>query len=350
MAIAIENEVCYNDVGLIKYNNGGYAMKNKKTVRLLLLLAVVLVMTLVATSCSKSNGSLGYDEDTFYSEEGNMGEVGSSLPSYSEKGEMADNSADKIEDSELAPKIIKTASVDAETRDFTGAVAQIESSVKALGGYIESCNITNRSYTYSGGVSATRNANYVLRIPADKLDEFLSEAGALLNVTASSSKAEDISGEYYDIQARISVLETERALVEKMLSEADDVDTMISLESRLYDIIYEIESYKTAIKVYDSKVSYSTVNLSIREVADLTDIDADPSFASRFQRAVFESWDNTVAYGEEFVIWLVYAMPGIIVVCVTLLVGAAIPVSLALILFLLIRGAVKRAKRRKRTS
>ena len=59
-----------------------------------------------------------------------------------------------------------------------------------------------------------------MRIPADKLDAFLTETGELLNVTSSNSNAEDISGKYYDIQARISVLETERQLVEKMLSEA----------------------------------------------------------------------------------------------------------------------------------
>lgn len=325
-------------------------MKNKKLLRSAILATVILALTLSFASCAKSNGMV-YDEDMMYpeAEDGYVGDSGSSLPSYDEKGEMADDLADKTEDEgELTPKIIKTASLEAETKDFTGAITEIESSVKALGGYIESCNVTNRSYTYSGESVVTRNASYVLRIPAERLDEFLAEAGELLNVTSSSSNADDISGEYYDIQARVSVLETERVLVEKMLSEAKDIDTMISLERRLYDIIYEIESYKTAIKVYDSKVAYSTVNLSVKEVADLTELDADPSFGARFERALSESWDNTVAFGEELVIALVYAMPVIVVMGAIALVGLVLLLAAALIIFLIIRGIVKKILKTKR--
>lgn len=325
-------------------------MKNKNLLRSVILAAMITALTLSFASCAKSNGMM-YDEDMAYPEieDGYVGDSGSSLPSYEEKGEMADDLADKTEDEgELSPKIIKTASLEAETKDFKGAIAEIESSVKALGGYIESCNVTNRSYTYSGESVVTRNANYVLRIPAERLDEFLAEAGELLNVTSSSSNADDISGEYYDIQARVSVLETERVLVEKMLSEAKDIDTMISLERRLYDIIYEIESYKTAIKVYDSKVAYSTVNLSVKEVADLTELDADPSFGARFERALYESWDNTVAFGEELVIALVYAMPVIVVMGAMALGGFVLLLVIAFILFLIIKGIVKKILKAKR--
>ena len=325
-------------------------MKNKNLLRSVILAAMITALTLSFASCAKSNGMM-YDEDMAYPEieDGYVGNSGSSLPSYEEKGEMADDLADKTEDEgELSPKIIKTASLEAETKDFKGAIAEIESSVKALGGYIESCNVTNRSYTYSGESVVTRNANYVLRIPAERLDEFLAEAGELLNVTSSSSNADDISGEYYDIQARVSVLETERVLVEKMLSEAKDIDTMISLERRLYDIIYEIESYKTAIKVYDSKVAYSTVNLSVKEVADLTELDADPSFGARFERALSESWDNTVAFGEELVIALVYAMPVIVVMGAMALGGFVLLLVIAFILFLIIKGIVKKILKAKR--
>ena len=325
-------------------------MKNKNLLRSVILAAMITALTLSFASCAKSNGMM-YDEDMAYPEieDGYVGDSGSSLPSYEEKGEMADDLADKTEDEgELSPKIIKTASLEAETKDFKGAIAEIESSVKALGGYIESCNVTNRSYTYSGESVVTRNANYVLRIPAERLDEFLAEAGELLNVTSSSSNADDISGEYYDIQARVSVLETERVLVEKMLSEAKDIDTMISLERRLYDIIYEIESYKTAIKVYDSKVAYSTVNLSVKEVADLTELDADPSFGARFERALSESWDNTVAFGEELIIALVYAMPVIVVMGAMALGGFVLLLVIAFILFLIIKGIVKKILKAKR--
>ena len=323
-------------------------MKTKKTLKLFALAAAALAVLVMLASCGKSNDGMAMEDAEIAPEyKDEMNSSGSSMPSYSEKGEMADDALTDKEDGaqeEYAPKIIKTATLSAETKDFSSAVAEIEAKVNTLGGYIESCSIQNMNHSYSGETYSTRNASYVLRIPADKLDTFLSEAGELLNVTSSSTNAEDISGEYYDIEARINVLETERALVEKMLSEAKDVDTMIDLERRLYDIIYEIESYKTAIKVYDSKVAYSTVNLSVREVADLTDLNADDSFGGRLKRAVAESWDNTVEFAADFVIFLVYAAPVLAVMGI----GVAICAAVAIVIAVIVRFIVRKVRAKKK--
>lgn len=155
-----------------------------------------------------------------------------------------------------------------------------------------------------------------LRIPAEKLDEFLAKTGTLVNVVSSSTSADDVSGQYYDIEARLSVLETERAVLEKMLAASTGVNEMISVEKRLYDVIYEIESYKTQLKVYDSKIAYATVHITLREVANLTVVADDPTFGARFSQAVSESWQNFVTFCKDFVIWLVYALPTLILLCV----------------------------------
>ena len=333
-------------------------MKNQKTLKLLLLAATLIAAIFIFASCAKANDGMDIEEQPYPEYDNMADDSGSSLPNYNEKGEMAE-ATDKTETEdkdEFEPKIIKTATLDAETKDFTVAIKEIESSVKELGGYIGSCNINNMNYSYSGGNYTARNANYVLRIPADRLDEFLSEAGETLNVVSSSSNATDISGEYYDLQARINVLETERELVSQMLSEAKDINTMISLEQRLYDIIYEIESYKTAIKVYDSKVSYSTVTLNIREVADLTELDTDPSFGARVKKALSESWSNTVEFLEGLVIVIIYIAPALIFIGISAIavggvgltvagVCIAVAAAVAYLVFLIVRAIVRRAKR-----
>jgi hypothetical protein len=315
--------------------------------KLLILAAAMLATLVVLVSCAKSNDGMAMEDVEMAPEVSDKNNSsGSSLPSFDEKGEMADD-AEGGEDvgGQYAPKIIKTATLSAETKDFSSAVSEIEAKVKTLGGYIESCNIQNMNYSYSGSTYSTRNASYVLRIPADKLDTFLSEAGELLNVTSSSTNAEDVSGEYYDIEARINVLETERELVEKMLSEAKDINTMIDLERRLYDIIYEIESYKTAIKVYDSKIAYSTVSLNVREVADLTDLNVDDSFGGRLKRAVKESWKNTVEFAADFIIFLIYAAPFLAVMGAGVISCAVVVIVIAAVISAIVRKV--RAKKKK---
>ncbi len=314
-------------------------MKSKKIIRIAALAVAIFAALAMLASCSAASGKDGMateDIEMVQPDSSNTG-TGSTLPSYEEKGDMADSAAggDAVE---YAPKVIRTADITAETQDFSTAIAEVEKNVRELGGYIESCNTQNRS-TGSGG----RYANYVLRIPAESLDAFLARTGELLNVTSSSSAAKDISGEYYDIEARIGVLETEKALVEKWLSEASTQSSMLELERRLYDIIYEIESYKTAIKVYDSKVAYSTVNLNIHEVANITPVAEDMGFGTRLKNAVTESWQNTVELAEELLIVLIYVAP--------FLVALAVPaVALALIILIVVLIIRKRIRKAKKAS
>jgi len=318
-------------------------MKKQKILRIFALAIAFIMMTAILASCSAK--ALDSSENVLYDE--NVNNSGSSSPSYEYKDEAGKEEAGEGADindgsdmGEYEPKIIRTANVNAETRDFNGAVAEIERRVGELGGYIENCNIQNMNQSYNGGAVSNRYANYVLRIPAEKLDSFLAETGELLNVTSSSSSATDISGEYYDIQARISVLETERQLLEKMLSEATSLNNMLTLEERLYDVIYEIESYKTAIKVYDSKVAYSTVNLTVREVANLTPLTEDNTFGARFKKAVTESWNNTIEFAKDLVIFLVYVAPALVVMGIGL---AAVAITV-LIVVKIIRRRVRKNK------
>ena len=313
-------------------------MKNQKTLRILALAAALLASVVMLASCSSAskNGMAMEDADMVLKDQ--VENSGSTIPSYNEKGEMADSATGTENNAEFAPKIIRTANLTAETQNFTDAIAEIENDVKALGGYIESCNIQNLNKGYNNSSAAVRNASYVLRIPAEKLDDFLAEAGELLNVTSSSSNAEDVSGEYYDMEARISVLETERQLVEKMLSEATTINNMITLEERLYEIIYEIESYKTAIKVYDSKVAYSTVNLTVREVANLTPVVEDTSFGARFKNAAMESWQNLVEFTQELVRVLVYVAPAVIII-------GAVAVALGVVALIVVAVVKKRVRK-----
>ena len=317
-------------------------MKNRSLIKIAAIVLTCIIAAACLVSCGKSAGSAYDSEDMITNGSGSeIGDAGSSLPKPEYSGSddaLKDESQSGENAGEFKPKIIRTVTINAETRDFTSAISEIEASASELGGYIETCNIRNANNSYRGANVTERYADYVLRIPAEHLDAFLAETGALLNVTSTNSTADDISGEYYDIQARISVLETEKQLLEKMLSEADSVDTMLTLEKRLYDVIYEIESYKTSIKVYDSKVAYSTVNLYVREVAELTDTEEDKTFIERLGNAASETWKGTVVFAQEFVIACVYLIPVAIV-------GAVIIAVNAVIVIIIVKSAKRRARR-----
>ena len=287
-------------------------------------LCLLLCTACLLVSCSKSadfaatdelpmiqNSASGSASPGASPDATNKSEIGEAMGGATEDGDAAENVQGETKEYEV--KIIRTAKVSAETKNFDSAIVDIEGEVESLGGYMESSEITGRNYASQNNNHATRSAKFSIRVPAEKLDAFLGKAGELLNVTSTTTTATDISNEYYDIEARLNVLRTERQVLEKMLAESTNINNMITVEQRLYDVIYEIESYETMLRVYDSKVAYSTVTLELWEVTDLTVVLEENTFGARFKKALSESWRNFVDFCKDAVIWLVYALPALLV-------------------------------------
>ena len=125
-----------------------------------------------------------------------------------------------------------------------------------------------------------------IRIPAENLDAFLAQLGDTINIVDNQSTVDDVSSKYYDIVSRLETLEAERTALTNMYASADTVEYMLQIQKRLYDVIEEIESYKTTLKYYDNQVAYSTVNLLIEEVIEYTEKVPEPAtFGERISRA-----------------------------------------------------------------
>lgn len=162
-------------------------------------------------------------------------------------------------------KLIKTVSMDVETEEFDVLLSKLEQRVEALNGYIETSDISGNSRYY-----VTRSADLTIRIPQDKLDGFIEEVAEISNITWKSENVKDITLEYVDVESRKRALEIEQERLMELLEQAESVEEIISIESRLSDVRYELQSYASQLLVYDNQVNYSTVYLDISEVQRLT--------------------------------------------------------------------------------
>ena len=315
-------------------------MKNK---RLIAIALTVLFMISLLTSCSAKADMESMNQaiyDGAYSESADMMEVVAST-SASSKPSSAGNvnlggTADRetTESAEFASKIIKTVNMNSETKEYDRAITELERLITENGGFIESSSSNGQSLHQSGVYQ--RTAKYTIRIPAEKLEGFLSASQQLLNVTYSHVGSQNVTTEYYDMQSRLEVLRTERDALNAMLEKADTVDNMLMIRDRLYNVIEEIEAYETQLRLYDSLVSYSTVNMTVDEVVEYTKIVVDePTWGERLVEAFRESWQDFADGFQDFTVNFLYAIP-------TLMVLGAIAVAVILILRAIIR-------KRKRT-
>lgn len=202
--------------------------------------------TYEATECAEATGLYEGDYDNGMMEECSV-------------EAMADNDGGMLYDNR---KLIKTVNLDVETEEYDALLPNIEVKVNQLGGYIE-------NYTTSGR-DMNRYANMTARIPADKLDQFVDIVGQSSNIVYRNEYVEDVTLSYVDLQSHKDMLRAEQDRLIEFMERAETMEDIITLESRLTDVRYELESMEAQLRTYDNQITYSTVVISVSEVEKFT--------------------------------------------------------------------------------
>ena len=91
-----------------------------------------------------------------------------------------------------------------------------------------------------------------------------------------------------------------------MLEKAETVADMISIEERLSDVRYKIESLTSQLRNWQREVDYSTVNIKLREVEKLTE--APPDLPRTYWQQMGDGLSNTLKGIGRFFAWLFKAV------------------------------------------
>ncbi len=232
-------------------------------------------------------------------------------------------------------KILRTVKIYSETKNFTNATETVKKELLAAGGYIQSSEITGGESLYNGS-KTPKKATFVLRVPADKLDNYVDLLKNMLNVTSYTENTKDVTLDYYDLQSRIKTLEMKKSSLETLLENAKSVNEIKTYQDELFSVITEIESLKSKLNVYDNKVNYSTVGLSITEVLEYTETNnGNQSFGNKLYDTFVSSWEGMGTFFEYFAIFIVAVFPALLIL------GAV-----AAIVIIIVK-LVKRKKRNK---
>lgn len=203
-------------------------------------------------------------------------------------------------------KLIKNVNLQVETEAFDELIVAVGNRTEGLGGYIE------ESYTYNGSQyygRGTRNASMTIRIPVEKLEEFLSDISEASNVISRNDSVTDVTLQYVDMESHKKALVAEQDRLLELLEMAENVEDIISIESRLSEVRYQIESMESQLRTMDNQVSYSTIYLSIEEVKQYTPV-AEQSIGEKivtgFQRSLVDVGNGFVNFGVGVLINLPY--------------------------------------------
>ena len=229
--------------------------------RIVSIIAVLLIalLTLSIVSCgsgAKENDSMSYEDMA----------PGSSV----ENGKTEDTFTTTTGD---GSKMIKTANISAETKDYAKSTDDLKALITSLGGHISNSSASENA-SYRGDGTTEKNANYTIKIPAESFDSFTNSLDNIVNVVNLSTSTQDVSESYFTLQARISTLESKREGLVTMLKNVDvntDFTTWQKINAELTEIDTQLNIYNEQLKSLDNQVTYSTVTLSLREVVEYTE-------------------------------------------------------------------------------
>lgn len=167
-------------------------------------------------------------------------------------------------------KLIRTVELNLETENYDSLIEGLEQQINELGGYIEYKDAYHGNYNSKKNGYRNRHANITARIPANKLDEFTGKVAEIGNITYESESVEDVTLQYVDLSSHKKMLVAEQTRLMELLENANSMEDIITIESRLSEVRYQIESMESQLRTFDNQVDYSTVHINVEEVEHYT--------------------------------------------------------------------------------
>jgi hypothetical protein len=206
----------------------------------------------------------------------------------------------------LERKIIYTASVDLVVEDFSAIPTKVTDLVQRYDGFIAKSQV-------SGDAGESRSGRWTLRIPILRFDAFLQEAqGQLGEVKSLSRDSQDVSEEFFDVEARIQNKRQEESRIIKLLAEqTGTLEEVLRIERELSRVREEIERFEGRKRVLSDLTSLTTITLRIDEARHF-----EPELATTFGDRIRRAFDGSIwtmqRLGENLAVVLVAAGPWLV--------------------------------------
>lgn len=116
-----------------------------------------------------------------------------------------------------------------------------------------------------------RSARLTMRVPAARFDEALDRLKRLdAEVVSSRVDTKDVTDQFVDLDARLTSKKREVQQYQSLLSQAKTVDDTLKVTQALARAQTELEQLQGQMNALNGRIDYSTITVTIDNVADLT--------------------------------------------------------------------------------
>jgi len=201
-------------------------------------------------------------------------------------------------------KIIKTATLKLEVKDFTGYNDNVHKTVKQFGGYIaqEEQNLTDeKSETVIS-----------IKVPVEQFETMMNQLpGAAVKIVEKKITTEDVTGEVVDTRSRLEAKKLMRLKYLEFLKQSKNMEEVLQVQNEINGIQEEIESAAGRVEFLSHQSSYSTINLTFfQPLAGYKPTDDTPTFLKRVSNA----FKTGAAWIADLFVGLIAVWPLLIII------------------------------------
>lgn len=129
----------------------------------------------------------------------------------------------------------------------------------SVGGFVANSQSQNAT---SGG---TASGTITMEVPVNDFAAVLKSAEQYGKTSNVSTSATDVTGQYVDLQARLTALEDSRQQYLTILGKATSIGDILSVQEQLDAIQQQIEQLQSQLQLLTSQTSYSRLTVTVSE-------------------------------------------------------------------------------------
>lgn len=185
-------------------------------------------------------------------------------------------------------KIIKTASVNLEVKDYNSFYTSLREKVRNMGGYIAQEEQNQSDYKIENTMA--------IKVPVDQFDNAVVQfTNNVIKINEKKITSQDVTTEVVDTKSRMEAKKHVRQRYMDLLGQAKNMAEILNVQSEINGIQEEIESATGRIEYLTHSSAFSTINLTYYQVlnssAKETDSAKEPSFGNKLKIALKTGWE-----------------------------------------------------------
>ncbi|MGO8872871.1 MAG: DUF4349 domain-containing protein [Acidimicrobiales bacterium] len=161
-------------------------------------------------------------------------------------------------------KVETTGTVDLTigNRSLNSVATKLSNLASGVGGFVAKSQLQ----VGSPGGGDPSYGTVVLQVPQPSFGSVLAQVQGFGKVTSVTSTSTDVTGQYVNLQARITALQDSLQQYLTILSRATSIGDILSVQNQIDTIQSEIEQLQGQLNLLDSQTTYGSLTVSLSEV------------------------------------------------------------------------------------